>query len=78
MTQLSSRINARSDEFKTKHQEMAAVVADLKQQLHTIEQGGGAVARERHLSRGKLLPRQRVENCSMLALLFRTISVCRI
>lgn len=61
MTQLSSRINARSDEFKAKSDDMAALVADLKTKLARIELGGGPVALERHLSRGKLLPRQRVE-----------------
>ncbi|ABV88118.1 Propionyl-CoA carboxylase [Shewanella pealeana ATCC 700345] len=61
VTQLSSRINARSDEFKAKFDDMTAVVQDLKLKLHQIEQGGGEVARNRHLSRGKLLPRQRVE-----------------
>ncbi|MGL5905984.1 MAG: carboxyl transferase domain-containing protein, partial [Shewanella sp.] len=61
MTQLSSRINARSDEFKAKSDDMAALVADLKTKLAKIELGGGPVALERHLSRGKLLPRQRVE-----------------
>ena len=61
MTQLSSRINARSDEFKAKFDDMAEVVDDLKSKLQQIELGGGDVARERHLSRGKLLPRQRVE-----------------
>ncbi|ABX50140.1 carboxyl transferase domain-containing protein [Shewanella sp. SP1S1-7] len=61
MTQISSRINARSDEFKAKSDDMAALVADLKTKLNKIELGGGPVALERHLSRGKLLPRQRVE-----------------
>jgi 3-methylcrotonyl-CoA carboxylase beta subunit len=61
MTQLSSRINPRSDEFKAKSDSMALLVDDLQQKLKKIEQGGGPVALERHLSRGKLLPRQRVE-----------------
>ncbi|MCL1125596.1 carboxyl transferase domain-containing protein [Shewanella surugensis] len=61
MTQISSRINTRSDEFKAKYDAMLALVQDLKFKLATIEQGGGPVARERHLSRGKLLPRQRLE-----------------
>ncbi|MEI6858357.1 MAG: carboxyl transferase domain-containing protein [Shewanella sp.] len=61
MTQLSSRINSRSDEFKAKHEDMAALVEDLKLKLQQIEQGGGEIARQRHLSRGKLLPRKRVE-----------------
>ncbi|WOT04184.1 carboxyl transferase domain-containing protein [Shewanella youngdeokensis] len=61
MTQLTSRINTRNDEFKAKFADMSSVVDDLKSKLAHIELGGGQVARERHISRGKLLPRQRVE-----------------
>lgn len=61
MTQISSRINTRSDEFKAKYDDMLALVQDLKLKLADIEQGGGPAALERHLSRGKLLPRQRLE-----------------
>ncbi|WP_299493800.1 carboxyl transferase domain-containing protein [uncultured Shewanella sp.] len=61
MTQISSRINTRSDEFKAKYDDMLALVQDLKRKLADIEQGGGPAALERHLSRGKLLPRQRLE-----------------
>ncbi len=39
---------------------MAALVADLRGTVDTIRQGGGEAARKRHLSRGKLLPRDRV------------------
>ncbi|WP_299010031.1 carboxyl transferase domain-containing protein [uncultured Shewanella sp.] len=61
MTQISSRINTRSDEFKAKYDDMLALVQDLQHKLAEIEQGGGPAALERHLSRGKLLPRQRLE-----------------
>ncbi len=61
MTQLNSRINPRSDEFKTKQQQMCEVVADLQLKLAEIEQGGGSIAMERHLARGKLSPRQRID-----------------
>ncbi|MFT4125709.1 MAG: carboxyl transferase domain-containing protein [Gordonia sp. (in: high G+C Gram-positive bacteria)] len=36
-------------------------VADLRQRLRAVAQGGGPKARERHLARGKLLPRDRVD-----------------
>ena len=39
---------------------MAALVADLRERIAAIEQGGGDVARARHVARGKLLPRERV------------------
>ena len=40
---------------------MRGLVADLKARLAEVEQGGGRAARERHLGRGKLLPRERVQ-----------------
>ncbi|MEL0012074.1 MAG: carboxyl transferase domain-containing protein [Alphaproteobacteria bacterium] len=40
---------------------MQAVVGDLREKAAHIELGGGARARERHLSRGKLLPRDRID-----------------
>ncbi len=61
MTKINSRINARGDEFKKKHQDMADLVADLRQQLAVIRQGGGEVSMRRHLSRGKLAVRDRIE-----------------
>jgi 3-methylcrotonyl-CoA carboxylase beta subunit len=39
---------------------MAALVADLRDKVAAIEEGGGDAARSRHASRGKLLPRERV------------------
>src|SRR5919107_1315198 len=39
----------------------AALAADLAAQLHRVAQGGGERARDRHVSRGKLLPRERVD-----------------
>ena len=40
---------------------MRELVADLKAKIAAIAEGGSAEARERHVSRGKLLPRERVE-----------------
>jgi 3-methylcrotonyl-CoA carboxylase beta subunit len=37
------------------------LLADLQQRLERVRAGGGERARDRHLSRGKLLPRDRVE-----------------
>jgi 3-methylcrotonyl-CoA carboxylase beta subunit len=42
-------------------QAMAAIVADLREKTAAAAVGGPGKAREKHLSRGKLLPRQRVE-----------------
>lgn len=40
---------------------MNAVVEDLRQHLEQVMQGGGQAARDKHLARGKLLPRDRVQ-----------------
>ncbi|WP_409525902.1 carboxyl transferase domain-containing protein [Nitrincola sp. MINF-07-Sa-05] len=60
MTILQSKINTRSDEFRANHESMASAVADLRDKVATIEQGGGPSYQERHLARGKLLPRERI------------------
>jgi 3-methylcrotonyl-CoA carboxylase beta subunit len=39
----------------------AGLVADLAAQLRRVADGGGERARERHVARGKLLPRERVD-----------------
>jgi len=39
---------------------MAELVADLRAQVARIVQGGGEQARQRHVARGKLLPRERI------------------
>jgi 3-methylcrotonyl-CoA carboxylase beta subunit len=38
-----------------------ALIADLRAQVERVAAGGGERARERHVSRGKLLPRERVD-----------------
>ncbi|KAI0240346.1 Methylcrotonoyl-CoA carboxylase beta chain, mitochondrial [Lamellibrachia satsuma] len=41
---------------------MKTLVMDLQSMVGTIAKGGGEKAIQRHLSRGKLLPRQRIDN----------------
>jgi 3-methylcrotonyl-CoA carboxylase beta subunit len=60
MTVLKSMISTRSAEFRENQAAMTALVADLKAKVEDIKQGGGAQARDKHLARGKLLPRERV------------------
>ena len=60
MTTLRSDINPRSPDFAANAAAMGALVADLRARVAEVAQGGGAVAREKHASRGKLLPRERV------------------
>jgi 3-methylcrotonyl-CoA carboxylase beta subunit len=60
MTVLASQIDTRSDTFKRNAEAMRTLVADLKGRTDKVRLGGGEESRKRHLSRGKLLPRERV------------------
>ncbi|GAA6141376.1 carboxyl transferase domain-containing protein [Hydrogenophaga sp. 5NK40-0174] len=61
MTTLETHLNPRSAEFKANADAMKAVVEDLRAQVAQASQGGGEAARQKHLARGKLLPRDRVQ-----------------
>jgi 3-methylcrotonyl-CoA carboxylase beta subunit len=58
---LISRLDPRAESFRSSAQQMRERVSDLQARLAQVAQGGGPVARDRHVSRGKLLPRERVE-----------------
>src|SRR5262245_34259778 len=60
MSILKSEIDTRSDTYQRNHTAMQAQVDDLKKLVETIKLGGGESARAKHLSRGKLLPRERI------------------
>ncbi|MBV9250463.1 MAG: methylcrotonoyl-CoA carboxylase, partial [Acetobacteraceae bacterium] len=60
MAALDSLIDPRSPDFRANTKAMQTLVADLRQTADTIRQGGGESARKRHLSRGKLLSRDRI------------------
>jgi len=57
---LESALDPRSARFCANAEAMGALVAELRRIVDEIREGGGAVARERHLARGKLLPRERI------------------
>lgn len=61
MSILTTAINPRSPEFQENKAHMEALVADLRAKVDIIRQGGGDQAQARHLSKGKLLPRGRIE-----------------
>ena len=60
MSSIVSKINPRSPDFIENAAHMQQQVDELKIKLDEIKLGGGDRSRERHLSRGKLLPRERV------------------
>jgi 3-methylcrotonyl-CoA carboxylase beta subunit len=57
---IKSAINTRSEDFKANKAHMEGLMADMRDKLAAIKLGGGEKAREKHLARGKLLPRDRV------------------
>lgn len=61
MTMLPTTINASSDEFANNTEHMNALVTKLHARATIIAQGGPERSRQRHLDKGKLLPRDRVE-----------------
>ena len=61
MTRIASRIDPKSAEFSDNAANMQALVAELRQRLAVAGAGGGEETRAKHLARGKLLPRDRIE-----------------
>ena len=61
MPTLETKLNPRAEDFKANADTMRALVADLRDKVARIAQGGGDDARAKHLARGKLLPRDRVQ-----------------
>lgn len=61
MNQIQSKINSRDAAFAENREQMQKIVDDLREKLETIAKGGNERAREKHVSRGKLLPRDRID-----------------
>ena len=62
MAILTSSIDKSAAEFRANAERMRALVEELKARRAEAAQGGPPRARERHVKRGKLLPRDRVMN----------------
>lgn len=60
-SRLTTAADPTSETFRRNHAAHEMLVADLKAQLAQVALGGGDQARRRHLERGKLLPRDRVD-----------------
>src|SRR5512140_2283093 len=58
---LHSAIDPTSSAFAGNAEAMGAQVAELRQKLDQVAEGGGEASRKRHLSRGKMLARERVD-----------------
>jgi 3-methylcrotonyl-CoA carboxylase beta subunit len=60
MPVLETHLNARSADFLANAAAMRTVVDDLRARIAKAQLGGGDAARAKHVARGKLLPRDRV------------------
>jgi acetyl-CoA carboxylase carboxyltransferase component len=61
MDVLTSKIDPGSEEFQANRRHNLALVAQLRERLALVRQGGGPEAVARHVARGKLFVRDRVE-----------------
>src|SRR5690606_34448110 len=60
MPAIQSKISPASETFKANAEWMRALVDDIADKATIVERGGSDEARERHIARGKLLPRDRL------------------
>ena len=61
MQVIKSQLNPRSEEFRANAKQMRTLVDELRAKSAQTAKGGGEAARQKHLARGKLLPRDRVD-----------------
>jgi len=59
---IDSSINTRSEAYQANAAAMRRLVSDLRDRVARASLGGGEQARDKHLARGKLLPRDRVDS----------------
>ncbi|KAK1750273.1 putative methylcrotonoyl-CoA carboxylase beta chain, mitochondrial [Echria macrotheca] len=57
---IRSNVDTRSDEFRDNAQRMGEAIAKLQDLTERVQQGGPPKARQKHLERGKMLPRHRI------------------
>jgi 3-methylcrotonyl-CoA carboxylase beta subunit len=60
MPAIQSQISTASDTFRANAERMRLAVADIGEKAAKVERGGSEDSRQRHVSRGKLLPRDRL------------------
>ncbi|HRF95229.1 MAG TPA: hypothetical protein PLZ51_08540, partial [Aggregatilineales bacterium] len=61
MTKIQSKINTNDPDFKANYDHNCQLLETLSERQAKVRQGGSDRARQRHIERGKLLPRERVE-----------------
>ena len=58
---ISSKVDKSSEQYEDNAKQMGEVMARMQELHQKIELGGPAKAREKHIARGKMLPREYVE-----------------
>ncbi|WP_026821189.1 carboxyl transferase domain-containing protein [Arthrobacter castelli] len=61
METLTSRVDSSSTTYAQNHQAQTALADELRQRLAEAAKGGPERSRQRHIDRGKLLPRERID-----------------
>ncbi|MEN6295957.1 MAG: carboxyl transferase domain-containing protein [Chloroherpetonaceae bacterium] len=62
MQQIQSNISTKSNEYKDNFENSQRLLSQLRERIAHVKQGGTESARQKHLSRGKLLTRDRVQH----------------
>jgi 3-methylcrotonyl-CoA carboxylase beta subunit len=62
MSVIKSSLNPRADDFKANAAALRALVGELRDKTERVSRGGSEEARQKHLARGKLLVRDRVNS----------------
>ena len=78
MAIFSSSIDTNGADFRANAEKMRALTAELQARRAQAALGGLEKARERHVSRGKLLPRERVRKLLDPGSPFLEFAACRI
>ena len=60
MAEIVSKIDIKSNYFRNNFSQMERSVLELRQLIANVKNGGGERSQSRHLSRGKLLPHERI------------------
>ena len=60
MAIIATSVDTTAEEFRANRAAMLALIAELERKRVAAAEGGSPRARERHLARGKMLPRERV------------------
>ena len=61
MDVIETQIDPRSEQFRANHDRLTALVADLRERLAQVKEGGGERAMQRHRDQGKMPVRERID-----------------